>query len=152
MKVKTQFYNKIMIFNFCLLKKSFGGGGAQWFRLVPSQRQRRRRRHGGGRGEGGKNAVSPFVDSSRKQILVLLSASVDRFGVSRMRDFFKVFGYDLFTSNHMHFREGLVQHFFFAKYSSFLAYNYILNTLAGYYSLLVFLSSNHAYFKQKCVI
>ena len=32
--------------------------------------------------------VSPFVDASGEKILVLLSASVKRFGVSRMRDFF----------------------------------------------------------------
>ena len=57
---------------------------------------------GGGGGDGGddgcgadgknkkggpKNAISPFIDASRKKILVLLSASVERFGVSRMRDF-----------------------------------------------------------------
>ena len=37
-------------------------------------------------GEGNKNAVSPFVDASGKQISVPLSALVERFGVSRMRD------------------------------------------------------------------
>ena len=35
-----------------------------------------------------KKAISPFGDASRKKILVLLSASVNRFGVFRMRDFF----------------------------------------------------------------
>ena len=40
-----------------------------------------------GGGEGEKNAVSPFVDASGTKILVLLSVSVERFGVSRMRDF-----------------------------------------------------------------
>ena len=41
-----------------------------------------------GREEKKKNYVSPFVDASGKQISVLLSASVKRFGVSRMQDFF----------------------------------------------------------------
>ena len=44
-------------------------------------------RRGGGGGEEEKNAVRHFVDDSGKQILVLLSALVERFGVSRMRDF-----------------------------------------------------------------
>ena len=43
----------------------------------------------GGRGKKIiKNAVSPFVDASGKQILMLLSASDERFGVFRVRDFF----------------------------------------------------------------
>ena len=37
---------------------------------------------------GPKNAISLFVDSNGKKIMVLLSASVERFGVSRVRDFF----------------------------------------------------------------
>ena len=36
---------------------------------------------------GPKIAISPFIYASRKKILVLLSALVERFGVSRMRDF-----------------------------------------------------------------
>ena len=57
---------------FFLLKSPCGGGG------------------GGGEGGGGdkeKNAVSPFVEASGKQISVLLSASVEKFGVSRMQIF-----------------------------------------------------------------
>ena len=34
-----------------------------------------------------KIAISPFFDASGNKILVLLSASVERFGVSSMRDF-----------------------------------------------------------------
>ena len=34
-----------------------------------------------------KKALSPFVDASGEKILVLLSASVERFSVSRVRDF-----------------------------------------------------------------
>ena len=41
--------------------------------------------------EGGKsykkNAISPLNDASGKKVSVLLSASVERFGVSRMQDF-----------------------------------------------------------------
>ena len=40
-----------------------------------------------GREKKKKNYVSPFGDASGKKISVLLSASVERFGVSRMRDF-----------------------------------------------------------------
>ena len=36
----------------------------------------------------GKNAVSLFVDGSQEKMLVLQSASVKRFAVSCMRDFF----------------------------------------------------------------
>ena len=35
-----------------------------------------------------KNAVSPFINGSRKKIIALLSLSDERFRVSRMRDFF----------------------------------------------------------------
>ena len=42
------------------------------------------------RGGGKKIAVSPFVDASGKKISVLLSALVERFGVSGMRDFLKI--------------------------------------------------------------
>ena len=41
--------------------------------------------------EGGgeeKNSVSPFFDARGKQILVILSALVERFGVSLMQDFY----------------------------------------------------------------
>ena len=41
----------------------------------------------GGWVEEEKNAVSPFVNASGKQILGVLSVWVKRFGVSRMRDF-----------------------------------------------------------------
>ena len=59
---------------FCLLKSPFRGGGDV---------------SGDGSGGGwGGDAVSLFVDASKKKILVLLSSSVERFGVSRMRDFF----------------------------------------------------------------
>ena len=53
------------------------------------RRRRRRRQHGG----GGffclpkKNAISPFFDASGHKIFVLLSALVERFGVSCMQDF-----------------------------------------------------------------
>ena len=36
-------------------------------------------------------AISPFGDGSGKKVLVLLSASVERFWVSRMRDLKKMF-------------------------------------------------------------
>ena len=44
------------------------------------------------RGEGVKktkqqNAISPFNDARGKKVLMLLSASFKRFGVSRMQDF-----------------------------------------------------------------
>ena len=42
----------------------------------------------GGEGKEEINAVSPFGDVSGIKNLVLLSASVERFGVSRMQDFF----------------------------------------------------------------
>ena len=35
-----------------------------------------------------KNAISPFGDASIKKLSMLPSASVERFGVSRMQDFF----------------------------------------------------------------
>ena len=44
---------------------------------------------GGGIGrEGEKNAVSPFVNGSRKKIFLLLSVSDNKFGGSCMRNFF----------------------------------------------------------------
>ena len=54
----------------------------------------------GGRGGGGrggvkffwhkKNCYQPFLTSAETKISVLLSASVEKFGVSRMRDIFKM--------------------------------------------------------------
>ena len=41
---------------------------------------------------GSANDISPFVDASGKQISVLLFASVERFGVSCMRDFCGLIG------------------------------------------------------------
>ena len=46
---------------------------------------------GGGLGGQHKNAISPFVDDSGEKILVLVSALVERFGVSRMWDFYVIF-------------------------------------------------------------
>jgi hypothetical protein len=64
------------------------------FLLQKKHLGRERRRWGGGRNRKGrkkeKNAVSPFVNGSRKKIFVLLSLSDKRFGVSRMQDFFKI--------------------------------------------------------------
>ena len=60
--------NPFFLLLFCY-KKPFCGGG------------------GGGSGEGGKNAVSPFVNTSGENILVVLFALVEIFGISRMRDF-----------------------------------------------------------------
>ena len=54
-----------------MLKSHFGCGG-----------------DGGGWEGGGEEAISPFVDASGKQILVLLSKLDERFGVSHMRHFF----------------------------------------------------------------
>ena len=38
-------------------------------------------------GGGRKNAISPFLTPAETKISVLLSASVEGFGVSRVRDF-----------------------------------------------------------------
>ena len=41
-------------------------------------------------GEAKKNFISSFGEASRKKIAVLLSASVERFGVSHMQDFQRI--------------------------------------------------------------
>ena len=50
-----------------------------------------------------KNPISPFFDTSGKKISVLLSASVEKFGVSRMRDFFlqKQIGSIIYMLSHL---------------------------------------------------
>ena len=45
----------------------------------------RKNKKGGGKQ---KNAISTFGDAIRKKVSVLLSTSVERFGVFRLRDFF----------------------------------------------------------------
>ena len=47
-----------------------------------------------------KKSVSPFVKVNGKQILVLLSSSVERFSVSRIRDFYFMH-FDIFDRPNM---------------------------------------------------
>ena len=48
-----------------------------------------------------QNAISPFFDASGNKILVLLSALVEKFGVSRMRDFKTVAMVKINKSTHL---------------------------------------------------
>ena len=59
---------------------------------------------GGGRGGGKKEeeAISPFWTPADTKTLVLLSASVERFGVTRMRD---LFSYILYLTNNIFIRD-----------------------------------------------